>query len=463
MKKLNNTYFTIICLFILQSSSQSQTKLLYFGGNKQDVGHDLVLHNQNIYIAGATRSFGDTLSDTYLLVTDMNGNLQKEKIYHQLLEDGGNSLLFNNSSLYIFGHVETKEDGNICDASLLKIDNNFNNTSKYQYGDTLDDVSYRAVKLTNGNIAFCGRYTAPNGNMQGYIGIIDNNGVLLHNNEFGGAGEETFYGIKQLPNGQIILAGYTAFNPQDIDDIYLVCVDTTANLVWQKTISNFSYDVANGLEISNNNIYLAGLHTDSTTNRACLAVLKLDHQGNTLINKAFTAYQNFIASDIVYMNDQLWVSSNEVSIGGGQGHIHRLDTSLNILNSFAIDPLNTNTIGRITTDGNYIYGVGAAKINNDEQVMLSITPMNVVNGFEHFSSRQQMITRPNPVQDLVTFEFGHRGEKANLSVFNTTGQCVFQSSIISSNSIDLSNLANGLYIAVISGDHFIESSKLVKY
>jgi hypothetical protein len=432
-----------------------------FGGNKQEVGHDILIHSKQIYIVGATTSFGDTLDDTYLLVTDLKGKLLQEKIFHQPREDGGNSILANNNSLYIFGHVESIYGDDLCDASLLIVNNDLTLSSSKQFGDSLDDISFKAINLTNGNIAFCGKYTSKNMGVQGYLGIIEPNGHLLHQAVLGGLGAEIFFDIKQKTDGKLILIGNSSYNKNDTEDIYVVCADTLGNVQWQRTISDYKFDEAYGLEIINNSLYITGLHTDSASDHPCLGMLKLDENGHTLINRSFNQFNNHVGAGIINVNGNLLVASNQIIYEGGQSWLHLFDTSLNILRSIPIDTSTKNYIRKISVYENNIYGVGSATENSNEQAALFITSLSAVNGLS-MPLTKNLVLRPNPADNLVSFELDDHVKKARLFLYSMDGKCLLEKEIEPHNVLDISHLPAGLYISILRGENFIANGKLVK-
>ncbi len=76
----------------------------------------------------------------------------------------------------------------------------------------------------------------------------------------------------------------------------------------------------------------------------------------------------------------------------------------------------------------------------------------------------QWCAYPNPASAKVVFVFnGSSSEKAHLKIMNLEGQMVYEKThLISSESVDLSNLADGIYVCTLQTTKGIETIKLVK-
>lgn len=75
----------------------------------------------------------------------------------------------------------------------------------------------------------------------------------------------------------------------------------------------------------------------------------------------------------------------------------------------------------------------------------------------------QFAMYPNPARDIVSFNIPSAIEKAQVSVFTISGQKVFSSEITpNQNTIDISGVASGIYIAKVKSGNTKNSFKLIK-
>jgi hypothetical protein len=70
---------------------------------------------------------------------------------------------------------------------------------------------------------------------------------------------------------------------------------------------------------------------------------------------------------------------------------------------------------------------------------------------------------PNPTKDFVSIELPKNSSQAELSIYNLTGQLIFQKQIIQPNqTIPITELGNGMYIFVVeSGDRVVGRERVV--
>lgn len=73
-----------------------------------------------------------------------------------------------------------------------------------------------------------------------------------------------------------------------------------------------------------------------------------------------------------------------------------------------------------------------------------------------------MIVYPNPTVSKVFFQTDRNLKNKSVSVYNNTGQLVVEKQINSDNSLDLNELASGIYLIQFS-DKNIKSFKIIKH
>ena len=73
------------------------------GGQLDDIAYESIIHNDELYILGSTKSYGELNGDHYLIKMDLEGNLlEKEEILEVSGKNRMSSLLpaFNNPFFY---------------------------------------------------------------------------------------------------------------------------------------------------------------------------------------------------------------------------------------------------------------------------------------------------------------------------------------------------------------------------
>ena len=75
----------------------------------------------------------------------------------------------------------------------------------------------------------------------------------------------------------------------------------------------------------------------------------------------------------------------------------------------------------------------------------------------------QFALYPNPVSTQINISFPKNSERAEFALFNILGEKVLQTNVTSlKNSIDVSGLSSGMYIASITSNNKTTSYKIIK-
>lgn len=228
MKKLLLVFFTINC-FAQAPTIEWQKS---FGGSQQDMPNHIQQTNDGGFITvGYTLSNNGDISfnnggggDFWVVKTDSNGNLQWQSTY------GGNDYDFS------FWIEQTNDNGYII-AGYTKSNNGALSTNK---GIT----DYWVVKISN-------------------------LGVIQWQKTYGGSGIDYAYCIRQTPDGGYILIGETTSNDYDVSqnhggfDIWVLKLNSTGDIQWNKTYGGSGGDYASMISITNDGGYLISGNTHS--------------------------------------------------------------------------------------------------------------------------------------------------------------------------------------------------------
>ena len=116
-----------------------------------------------------------------------------------------------------------------------------------------------------------------------FLAKYDTAGNLIGNLTWGGVGDDRAYDIKISSSGYLGITGDTNNFGTNKFDMLFMNVSTSCTLEWNKTFGSAAEDRAQGLSISNNQVYLVGYtnRTESTNGYDTLLIkLKIDESGN---------------------------------------------------------------------------------------------------------------------------------------------------------------------------------------
>jgi hypothetical protein len=153
----------------------------------------------------------------------------------------------------------------------------------------------RTVIKTNDNsyIAAGSTESFSAGNSDAFIVKLDASGNLLWNKTFGGADYEVINEISDTADGNFILTGETRSFGAGHRDLLFLKIDTDGNFLWNRTFGLADADWGAALVRSGDNIFVTGFYHPIFDEYGELLLLKMDQDGNFLWNKTYGGGRGF--------------------------------------------------------------------------------------------------------------------------------------------------------------------------
>ncbi|MEJ2240597.1 MAG: hypothetical protein P8Y18_00410 [Candidatus Bathyarchaeota archaeon] len=195
-------------------------------------------------------------------------------------------------------------------SSLVLISNNVLASEIWQhtYGGINDDRAYSVIQITDEGYALAGFTMSYGAGLQDFYLIkTDENGNLIWNKTYGGAGADTAKSVIQTSEGGYALVGdTTSFGNLSSEflsyDFWLVKTDNNGNMLWNKTYgyrlsfengTEYSGSMANSLVQTNDGGYaLAGRTYGIGAGFSDFYLVKTDENGNILWNQTYGGAEN---------------------------------------------------------------------------------------------------------------------------------------------------------------------------
>jgi len=154
------------------------------------------------------------------------------------------------------------------------------------YGGALDDEAAAIVQTGDGGYAIAGTtYSFGGGSADFWLVKVDSSGNMQWNQTYGGPEADCAYSIVQTGDGGYAIAGQTySFGAGD-SDFWLVKVDSSGSIQWNRTYGTPTADESTSvIQTSDGGYALAGYSTNNTATKN-LWFVKTDSSGNMQWNR----------------------------------------------------------------------------------------------------------------------------------------------------------------------------------
>ena len=257
-------YLTIILslVFFIRSSLAQSPVLQWqkcYGGTKDDFTRSLELTSDGgfIFCAAAESNDGDVTgnhgdADFWLVKANASGSIEWEKCLGGTRDDYGWAMKQTTDGGYILTGFSISHNGDITnnlgnyDFWVVKADAFGNIQWQKNLGGSLYDAPY-AIQQTSDHgyvvagsvISQDGQVTGSRGGKDAWIVKLDSTGNIQWQKDMGGSGTDDAFAVQQTTDGGYIVSGNTDSNDGDVsgahgsDDYWVVKLSATGNILWQ--------------------------------------------------------------------------------------------------------------------------------------------------------------------------------------------------------------------------------------
>ncbi len=465
------TLITFLLPVICPAQSTIKTFEKTYGGSGFDEGHFFSLTpDGGFIITGLTKSFGDTLGDTYLIKTDGEGTVTWSAVSGGDSLDGGNSVFQTMDGGYIVtNHTESYGAGD-CDALVFKTDATGNQEWSRTYGDIFDDVGYEGIQTMDGGYAITG-ITETDADRSGnaFLAKYDNAGQTVWIKSYGNWQADVAERLLQTSDGGFILAGMSTFPASGPKDILVIKTDADGNLQWSKNYGGDGFEEAYGRAATVDGGFVVSGFTTSFGGSEDAYLIKINGDGELQWSRVYggekqdRAYAVAQASDGGFiltgctgsfgdtLNDllllktdsygnQLWLKT----FGGakrdeGRWVVARPDGGYTAIGT-------TESMGNGSSDFYLVKTDDEGAITSDETLAGASGMVNI---------------SPNPFDSYFMIRQSGTPEELNFSLFDVTGKLIEEQSGITSQEIKVlrNNISSGVYFYEVTDQNHLVLGK----
>ena len=371
---MRRLFSILLYSFAFVSTAHAAEWARTYGGTGFDVARSVQQTADGGYIVtGETNSFGPgAYSYVWLLKLDISGNILWQKTFGTSLSlrpgggggqgeggDVGYSVQQTSDGGYIVAG-ETSSFGVGWDAWLLRLDANGNIIWQKTYGGTEYDSVYSIQVTADGGYIAVGRTLSFVHGYLSWIFKLDANGDVVWQKAFGGHGVNSAASVQQTSDGGYIMAGTTGEAGAGDTDGWLVKLDTSGNVMWEKTYGVSVSDATNSVKPTADGGYIVAGFTNgfSLPAKSDAWLLKLDGGGSISWQKAYTGTGSQNAFAVEPTGDGGYVLAGTTNPTGSNidALVVKVDASGNIIWQRAFGGADVDYAYDVkpTTDGGYI-------------------------------------------------------------------------------------------------------------
>lgn len=319
-----------------------------------------------------------------------------------LTQDGGYAIV--GTSYSDDGDVESNNDNDGYlggDIWVIRLDSSGDLIWETNLGGSLDERGNSIRQTSDNGFIIAGSSNSSDQDISGdssfvdfWVVKLDQNGILDWEVNYGGGGNEGANSIQQTMDEGYIVAGFTSSSNGDVGgnngslDYWIIKLDTTGSLVWEKNLGGSGIDIARAIEQTNDGGYIvagssASSDGDVGTNygEEDYWVVKLDASGNLVWETNLGGSSEDLAYDIEQTLDQGYIiagysESSDIDVtdnhGGRDFWIVKLDISGGIVWENNIGGSESDTASSIqqTSDQGYIIAGNSASNDFDTSTNL---------------------------------------------------------------------------------------------
>lgn len=376
---------------------------------------------------------------------------------------GGQIIQTSDGGYTVSGRTNSYGAGNE-DLYLLKLDVAGNVSWSTTVGSVGPEYAGAMVQTPNGDYLLSGTtQTSSLSYTNIYIAKINSAGTLLWTKEIGGPLSEWVSGMINSTDGGYILTGVTYSYGEGNEDVYLVKLDSAANLMWTRTVGGPFNDTAEDIIQTADGGYITVGSTISFGEGAFdMYVVKFNAAGAISWTKTIGNDIYNSASSVIQTADGYIICGiTETDITGDDIYLVKLDDLGNTCSTCL-----QSTGGLSGSGGTMIASTGTTGTG-----VISGTGGNSGSGGTVTSACQTLETAeinagfeftayPNPTSGKLILS-GNKN-KAEVKVYTITGaQILNQKLSAGTTTLDLSTQPNGVYFILITSDDKTHFQKII--
>lgn len=253
-----------------------------FGGSDSEEAFALIPSGDGGFVlAGYTKSSGAGLQDVHVLKVDVSGLEIWQKQYGGANNDAAHAVCpMDDGGFIVVGETQSFGAGGR-DVYLLRLTATGDSLWSRTYGGMQDDLAYAVLVEAGGGFVVAGATESSGaGDFDVLLLKCDADGDSVWAAVVGGAGIDYAFSLVEAADGGYVLAGFTSSFGAGGDDAYLLKLDLSGQVQWEKTYGGQWDDRASWVAPTSDNGYIiTGWTKSSGMGSADVLLIKTDADG----------------------------------------------------------------------------------------------------------------------------------------------------------------------------------------
>ena len=272
----------IFALELTQNGDTVWTKT--YGGINSDYSYKVIqLKDSGYILSGYTETYGLGIRDVYLLRLNKRGDTLWAKAYGGNGIDGSNDMVqTKDGGFVVVGNTFSFGEG-VSDIYIIKVNALGALQWANAYGGSLNDFGNAITETSDSGFVITGSTESfGSGQRDVYLLKIDSIGNLIWSKAMGGTENESGKSIVELPNKDLIVFGNTRSFGKGFEDYYLIKLNSLGDTIMTKTYGGISIDFGESIKQTNDKGFIMAGYTNSfNTWNYDIYLVKTDSLGNS--------------------------------------------------------------------------------------------------------------------------------------------------------------------------------------
>lgn len=273
-------------LLSLAASAQTYQRIL--GGSSFDEGRAVLpTDDGGFLLTGATASFGAGANDMHLIRTNALGEVLWTRTYGgQFNEIGFRALAMPDGGFTVMGETDNSWGG-LLDHYIVRVDATGELLWSRRIGGIGNDNGADIIATPDGGFLITGN-SGTFGTRRLMVAKLSGTGELLWNTQVGGSSNDGGRAIAAAPGGGAIVAGYTDSFITTGRNLFMVRINDQGTVVWSRSIGNGGATQAFGITATPNGEWMiTGRTTNGPGGVENVLLVRMSDSGDVLWAKSY--------------------------------------------------------------------------------------------------------------------------------------------------------------------------------